>query len=262
MWSSVVDGRWLTFVLAAINNQNFIMRDVQTGTWWQQVTGEAVRGPLRGKRLIMLDFDEVNLAIWRREHPGSLILLPDEEYEEHYAAVDWDEDFDSAEFDGVPAPPVSNLPAGFESRSLVVGVSIGGSDKAYPMDALTAASVIVDRFAGRSILVVVDDDGRSVRCFDREVGGQVLDLFRQTVEPAVIDPDSGEVTPLPLVLVDAQTGSTWDFAGRAVGGELEGQSLRRIPAIKDYWFDWEQHHPGTFVYSAPWRKAPSLPVKR
>lgn len=107
-----------------------------------------------------------------RTGPGSLILLPDEEYEEHYAAVDWDEDFDSAEFDGVPAPPVSNLPAGFESRSLVVGVSIGGSDKAYPMDALTAASG--GRFSsswmmtdGRCAVSIARSVARHSTCFDK-----------------------------------------------------------------------------------------------
>ena len=34
-----VDGRRLHFHLAGINNQNFIMQDEETGTWWQQVTG-------------------------------------------------------------------------------------------------------------------------------------------------------------------------------------------------------------------------------
>ena len=32
MWESDVDGKRLTFHLAGINNQNFIMRDDETGT--------------------------------------------------------------------------------------------------------------------------------------------------------------------------------------------------------------------------------------
>ena len=51
MWESSVNGRKLNFHLAGINNQNFIMRDEQTGTWWQQVTGEAIQGALAGRRL-------------------------------------------------------------------------------------------------------------------------------------------------------------------------------------------------------------------
>ena len=50
----MVDGRRLTFRLAGINNQNFIMRDEQTGTWWQQVSGLAIHGPLKvGSRTML-----------------------------------------------------------------------------------------------------------------------------------------------------------------------------------------------------------------
>ena len=52
MWSSAIDGRVLTFRLVGINNQNFVMQDDQTGSWWQQVSGEAILGPLKGLSLI------------------------------------------------------------------------------------------------------------------------------------------------------------------------------------------------------------------
>ena len=51
MWETTIDGRTLHFHLAGINNQNFIMRDEETGSWWQQVSGEAMLGPLKGRRL-------------------------------------------------------------------------------------------------------------------------------------------------------------------------------------------------------------------
>ena len=46
----------LTFHLVGINNQNFVMQDVETGTWWQQVSGEAILGPLKGRRLQLVPF--------------------------------------------------------------------------------------------------------------------------------------------------------------------------------------------------------------
>ena len=42
-----MNGRVLHFYLAGINNQNFLMRDKETGTWWQQITGKALYGPLQ-----------------------------------------------------------------------------------------------------------------------------------------------------------------------------------------------------------------------
>ena len=52
-----MDGRRLSFRLTGINNQNFLMTDEQTGSWWQQVTGEAVHGPLKGRRLDLVFHD-------------------------------------------------------------------------------------------------------------------------------------------------------------------------------------------------------------
>ena len=51
-----MDGLRLTFHLAGINNQNFLMRDEETGTYWQQISGRAIAGPLQGKQLTLVPF--------------------------------------------------------------------------------------------------------------------------------------------------------------------------------------------------------------
>jgi hypothetical protein len=55
VWGREVTGLTLTFHLSGINNQNFLMRDEQTGTYWQQIStywrqigGRAISGPLTG----------------------------------------------------------------------------------------------------------------------------------------------------------------------------------------------------------------------
>jgi hypothetical protein len=76
VWERTVDGRVLSFRLAGINNQNFIMQDRETGSWWQQVSGEAILGPLKGKRLTRIFHDELSFRAWIREQPGGRVLLP------------------------------------------------------------------------------------------------------------------------------------------------------------------------------------------
>ena len=49
--------------------------------------------------------------------------------------------------------------------------------------------------------------------------------------------------------VDAETGSTWDFAGRALTGPLEGQRLRSVPHGNHFWFSWVVFRPDTKVWS-------------
>lgn len=232
MWKSVVDGQVLHFELAGINNQNFIMRDVETGSWWQQVSGEAIQGPLKGKQLELAAWDEVSYAIWKREHPESLVLLPDEAFVSNYKSPDWDKDFKDVE-------TVVNVDeeAGLHARELIVGVEVGGRAKAYPLEALAQQSPVVDSLGGVPVLLVVDADGKSVRCFDRTMDGEALDLYRKAETES-------------LRLVDAQTGSEWDFAGQALSGPLAGRKLLRIQTLKDFWFDWQLYHPETSIYSA------------
>ena len=92
MWETTVDGRVLHFHLAGINNQNFIMRDEETGTWWQQVTGKAIHGPLKGHQLKEVFHDEISFAIWKHEKPQGRVLRPNEQIAagDKYETADWE----------------------------------------------------------------------------------------------------------------------------------------------------------------------------
>ena len=239
-----MDGQELTFYLVGINNQNFIMADHQTGTWWQQVTGVAIQGPLEGKQLELLPWDEVSFEIWRDEYPQTTVLDSSPEFESRYV-FEGNGNREGFEFT-VEQDPEDEL----ERGDLIVGLQLPEGDKAYPMDLLREMSPISDQIGGRPVLVVVAPDGRSVRAFDRTVDGEVLDLYRKT-PAAGADRDPADQSPgEPFLLVDAVTGSEWSFAGVAVAGPLEGKKLERLQTLKDFWFDWKTYHPEAPVYSA------------
>ncbi len=44
---------------------------------------------------------------------------------------------------------------------------------------------------------------------------------------------------------DQETGSGWTFAGRAVDGELEGESLQAVPTDDTFWLVWSVFKPDT-----------------
>ena len=92
MWETTVNGRQLHFHLAGINNQNFIMRDEETGSWWQQVTGLAIFGPLKGQQLRSVFHDELTFALWKSEKPGARVLRPEAAVDRagEYAPADWE----------------------------------------------------------------------------------------------------------------------------------------------------------------------------
>jgi hypothetical protein len=206
------------------------MRDEETGSWWQQVSGEAILGPLKGRRLNPVFSDELSFAAWRREHPQGRVLRPDERVAQRYVAADWEERV--AKLPVVtPAGPEEPLPP----RALIVGISLNGAATAYPFAVLRRQSPVLDRLGGVPLFVVVGEDQKSVRAFERSVEGRTLEFF---VKPGAS----------PLKLVDGETGTEWDFTGRAVSGPLAGRQLRRVAVLSDYWFDWKTYHPETTVY--------------
>jgi hypothetical protein len=270
VWKRAVDGRVLTFRLIGINNQNFLMEDAETGSWWQQVSGQAVRGPLRGKRLTQVLHDESTFGLWLREHPdGRVLALSDEQAQ---IREDWEvrtakltvvvpvpgdsgnsgssgnaenagntakagdsgDPADSGEPGKAGGAGDSGGTRALEPRALVVGLVIDGRAKAYPHAVLAQARAVMDRVGTTPVVVLLGADGASARAFDRRLDGQELELMAR--------PGSS-----PARFVDTRTGSEWDITGRAVSGPLAGRTLTRLPSLSDYWFDWHLYHPDTDV---------------
>jgi hypothetical protein len=233
VWETTVNGRQLHFHLAGINNQNFIMRDEETGSWWQQVTGEAIQGPLKGQTLRPVFHDELTFGLWKQEKPEGRVLRPDEKIAQakEYAPANWEERVGK-----MPVATSVAISKALEPRTLVIGLTINGVSKAYPFDAVVKQSLILDDVGGVPIIIVLGDDKRSVRVFESRVDGRKLEFF--------VKPNS-----TPLTLVDAETGSEWDFTGKATKGQLNGRQLNKVSILNDYWFDWMTYNPKTQIYS-------------
>jgi hypothetical protein len=231
VWESTVNGRQLHFHLAGINNQNFIMRDEETGTWWQQVSGEAILGPLKGQKLREVFHDEVTFALWKQEQSHGRVLKPDPTLSpDKYAPADWEQRVSKA-----PVRIAQGLDQSLPPRTIVVGVTAGNASMAYPLDALVKQGPIIDELGGMPIVIVLGRDGKSVRAYERVVDGRKLEFFAKK--------DSAQT-----VLLDAESGTEWDFSGKAISGQLIGKQLKQVSVLIDYWFDWKNYHPKTFIY--------------
>ena len=202
------------------------MRDEETGSWWQQISGEAIQGKLKGQKLENVAMDEISFGVFKRENPNGRVLRPDGEKLE---SADWEN-----EVAKMPVSISTELDKMLEPRTLVVGVEINGKTKAYPFSAIEKQSPILDLVGGKDIVIFLAADKKSVRAFERELDGKTLEFF--------VKPNSNEI-------VDAETGSVWDFSGKAVSGELSGKELKKITVLKDYWFDWKTYHTDTQLYN-------------
>jgi Protein of unknown function (DUF3179) len=170
VWERALDGRTLQFRLIGINNQNFLMEDLETGSWWQQVSGAAVSGPLTGRRLTPVLHDEVTFGLWRAEHPATRVLGLDAEASQ--IKDTWEATTATAR---VVTPVRADDP--LPPRTLVLGVVIDGEARAYPRETLRGSRVILDELHGVPIALLEAEDKHSVRVFSRRLDGATVDLL-------------------------------------------------------------------------------------
>jgi hypothetical protein len=319
VWRRTYQGREFHFYLAGINNQNFLMRDKETGSWWQQITGLAVYGPMKGAALELVPSDELTFGEWKSEVTGGKVFAPVAKFAKEYDS-NWEPEV-------AKLPVVISFPGTeLKSRDVVVGLELEGTSRAYSWDSLSKQSPVMDRVHGTPLLVAVGPDGKSFRVFISRIDGKDAEFFLksegegvsadagQTAETSNSNKDaiapeskmastvppaattvataaatssiaSGKQTattslpitsssaasststtsaptatsapassstpkpePKPWILLDSTTDSEWNFQGCAISGPAIGKCLDRVPALKDYWFDWRNYHADTTVY--------------
>jgi hypothetical protein len=229
VWGREVDGLRLTFHLAGINNQNFLMRDEQTGTFWQQISGIAISGPLRGRKLTLVPSDELTFGLWKTEQPKGTVVKDVAAFTSEYASRDWD-----VRMRRVPTV-LSYAQPGLSPRTLVVGIRAFGAARAFPYDSLVKQKLTTDRLGAVPILIVLGPDGKSLRAFRADAPGLRGEADFYRIEEGGL-------------MMDGATGSRWNFQGCATDGPAKGSCLGRVEMIKDYWFDWRQYNPETTVF--------------
>jgi len=223
----------LHFHLAGINNQNFLMRDEETGSFWQQITGAAIAGPLKGAKLSLVAQDELTFGLWKKEQPNGTVLAPLKRDAAKYEKATWESEI--AKLPTVIHATKGTLP----DRETILGVSMNGAARAFPLSKLTIASpVLIDDVGGEPIMLVLGPDGKSVRAFSRKTGTNALEFYGR----------GGGNTGDPWVLLDSDSLSDWSFEGCAFSGPMKGQCLPRIDALKDFWFDWQHYHQDSSIY--------------
>src|SRR5215471_4064462 len=202
------------------------MRDRETGSWWQQVTGRAISGPFKGATLELAPYDELTFGLWKSESPHGTVLAPVAGHEKDYDN-DWEKEV--AKY----SVPVSFPGQGLKDRDVVLGIELSGTSRAYAFDSALREKVLEDKISGVPVALLVANDGKSVRAFRSHWNGNDIELYR--------DSQSSDGR-----LIDG-LGNNWNFEGCAVAGPANGQCLERIAILKDFWFDWKNYHPQTTV---------------
>ena len=242
MWRAEIDGQRLRFHLAGINNQNFLMRDEETGTYWQQISGAAVAGPLAGRHLSPVPSDELTFALWKTENPQGTVLNDLPSFTSQYAPKTWDVRMRKA-------PTVLNYAQnGLTPRDLMLGIHAFGASRAFLYERVLQEKLVQDHVGSEPIILIVGPDDQSVRVFRRRIPSVegMPEFYRLPARGEEVKRDAAGA-----LFLDDLTGSAWNFQGCAVSGRAHGRCLERVEVIKDYWFDWRHYNPATTVYRQP-----------
>ena len=212
-----VDGATLAFSnTSALHESDLVMVDRTTGSYWWQVAGSAIVGPLTGTSLEVLPSSVATWSDWKKAHPDTMILTRDTGFERPYESDSFGgyADYVAAGQFAFPVSPTS-LDDRLPPASLVVALTIGDITRAYHVDDLAAP--INDTLDGTPIVILPTDGGGS--SFNPIVDGETLTFD-----------SSGSL------LIDRETGTTWTSGGVAIDGELAGSSLAPIPSRTQFWF--------------------------
>lgn len=228
VFSPVVNGKNETFRLVGMDHFNAMFEDGTTKSWWRQVSGEAVAGPLKGSALKEIPSNQSTLAVWLRQYPGSRILQPDSSFKKDYD--------DLADFDK------GTIKSGLEKRdslswktkSWVIGVTHNKYAKAYDWNELVNKKLIQDSLPGLPIVLALEKDTASFHVWRRNVNGNNLVFVRE---------------PETEFLKDANTKSLWDMNGVCIEGVLKGQKLEPVQAYQEFWHSWNTFHPNTMTFN-------------
>ena len=120
------------------------MRDLQTGSLWSHLLGEAMAGPLKGTTLKPIPSIITSWGEWREKHPNTTVLNLD------------------------PSARKFDTKAWKDRKRFVLGIEIGEKTKAWPFDFLGDNPVRIEKFAGQELLIIFLKESATAFAFENK----------------------------------------------------------------------------------------------
>jgi len=204
VYASKVNDQKLTFVVSGMLwNRSLVMQDLETGSLWSHILGEAMQGKLKGTHLEQIPSVMTDWGTWRKQHPGGSVVV-------------WNRTSRNFTHEIYARP-----------EAFVLGIVVEGKAKAWGFDYLTKNPAVNDTFQERPVLVAFEKTSVTARMYDRKIKDRVL-TFRFS---------DGNWTDKET---DSNWNIV---TGVATHGSLKGAQLTALPAIVSFRAAWKTFHP-------------------
>ncbi|MBU0646141.1 DUF3179 domain-containing protein [Patescibacteria group bacterium] len=207
-------------------NNNLVMYDRQTQTWWSQILGQGVVGELAGRDLQRLPAQVMTWDAWKRQYPDGEVLSRETGADRDYTRDPYGDYYTNSDIHFT----LTGRDARLQVKERIYGV-LTDAQSAYLRAAVVNEPVINDQIGGLSTVLVYNDETEAVRVFSRQINGQILTFSK-----------NGQT------LIDEQTQSQWSLDGLAISGDWQGATLEELPVISAFWFCWSAAYPNSNLH--------------
>jgi thiol-disulfide isomerase/thioredoxin len=270
----IVDGKTLEFgVSGRLYKSDLVMYDRQTASFWSQIEGRAIIGPLAGQRLEYVPTEMMTWQKWQERYsiawvlarptvytavggqPGRPKHTQSQESEEHQAM-----------WRGQAGKPQIIDPSGavpsheflrdydFDPYSWYKSDNVNTFGTPFADERLAAKTTIWGVELNGTAKAYLPEAVAQWGALNDELGGEPI-LVLWDSEREMIRFFSRRLAERALrfnyrdgQIIDTETQSLWDVDGQAQSGPLAGAQLQKLPGIPAFWFAWLAFHPHTELY--------------
>ncbi len=150
-------------------NSNLVMYDRATDSYWTQIDGKAIVGELTGQELKEIPIDTVTWRDWKAEHSDSEVLSQDTGYSRPYGRDPYGNYYENSNL----FFPVENEDKSIHPKTVIFGIEINGTYKAYQEEDLIAIGTIEDLVDGVRIKIERDTGG-IVKIVNLDTGDEII----------------------------------------------------------------------------------------
>lgn len=220
VYSPYVDGKAEKFRLVGMDHFNAMFEDSQTGSWWQQATGEAITGELKGEKLDEIESVQLTAGAFFKAFPQGEIMAEDPNFISEYDSLGkFEKGRSESKLTGTD-------PFSWNEKSWVIGVELDSVAKAYDWNTLKEKESIRDRVGEKDILLLLNKDTQSFAVYE-------------------IPPHTGtHLWTGDTLYLDS---AAYSFTGKSL--DPSQSDLKRLKAYQEFWHSWRTFRPNTEKYN-------------
>lgn len=218
-------------------NANSVLVDRNTGSLWMQILGMAFDGPMFGRGLKQIP---VWWTTWRyasKVYPNAPVLTYPRTGRKPYGRDPYGSYLTKGNYyddQRILYPVVPTADRRWPLKQRVLGIEHDNLMLAVNEQYIRERKVVNFFMGPTPMVALLDPRLNVVRVFGRTVWDK----------PVLFLPHKDGLT-------DFDTGSTWNYDGKATSGNLMGASVDEYTGIYAFWFVWAAFHPETLVIPGP-----------